>query len=97
MDVSKNYRTYRWTKLRAAIIRRDHNECQWCKRRFKVTPAEVVHHIIPAEKRPDLFFEPTNLVSLCRDCHEEHHGRGAGAFGRSRRQLEEAERFPERW
>lgn len=45
--------------------------CEWCAERGLAVPAEVVHHADkdPWNNRMD------NLVSLCRDCHEDHHGR----------------------
>ena len=32
---------------------------------------DEVHHIIPIEERPDLAFVEDNLMSVCRECHEE--------------------------
>jgi len=39
-------------------------------------PSEEVHHIEPLAKRPDLAFDGSNLIALCRKCHEavERHG-----------------------
>lgn len=81
------YKTYRWQKLRKEILRRDNNECQWCKKKGLVRKAEVIHHLKEADRYIDLFYEPSNLISLCRVCHEEYHGRI--------RQLDE--RFVEWW
>lgn len=83
------YKTYRWQKLRDKALKRDHVECQWCKEKGKVVKATVIHHIKEADKYPDLFFELPNLVSLCRECHEKHHGR--------LKNINEEEKFPEWW
>lgn len=29
-----------------------------------------IHHLEPRSKRPDLLNEPSNLVALCRVCHQ---------------------------
>ena len=29
-----------------------------------------VHHKVPANKAPWLFFDPSNLMAVCRPCHE---------------------------
>lgn len=86
----KRYKTYKWQKLREQIILRDNNECQWCKTKGKVGKADVVHHVKDADEYPKLFHEPDNLVAVCRDCHERHHGR----LGRVNAMQA---RFPERW
>jgi 5-methylcytosine-specific restriction endonuclease McrA len=43
-----------------------------------VTPAVLVHHIVPVEQSPALRLAVENLQALCRDCHEELHGRRHG-------------------
>lgn len=80
------YKTYRWQKLRLRALRRDNFECQWCKLQGKVKKATVVHH---KDKNINLFFVLKNLVSLCRECHEKHHGR--------LKEYKDDERFPEWW
>ena len=39
--------------------------CQCCGRHKKLE----VHHIIPWHKSPELRVEPSNLITLCRECH----------------------------
>lgn len=70
------YHTKYWINIRSAVLTRDHNECQVCAEMGKVRQAEVVHHIKPVEDFPDRFDDLSNLVSLCRECHETLHGRG---------------------
>ncbi|MBQ8954820.1 MAG: HNH endonuclease [Clostridia bacterium] len=53
--------------------------CQDCMDRFRagwgIRPhrAEMVHHIIPLEERPDLALNIDNLRSLCNECHNKKH------------------------
>ena len=35
-----------------------------------VTAATEVHHIVKIKDRPELRLEWSNLMSVCRDCHE---------------------------
>ncbi len=66
-----------WRKFRLRILQRDHYECQHCraKRARKIVRATHVHHIQELKDRPDLAFDPDNLISLCHMCHEEVHDR----------------------
>ena len=55
-----------WQRVRKQALKRDGFTCQQCGER-----AVMVHHID---------HEPTNnaienLMSMCRMCHEKHHGR----------------------
>lgn len=35
----------------------------------------MVHHIYPADKYPELFFNPNNLISLSNEAHNKMHNR----------------------
>ena len=35
--------------------------------------ADMVHHVIPVEERPDLALNLSNLRSLCNECHNKEH------------------------
>ena len=83
-----DYKGARWLALRARALARDHHECQWCAAEGKVVPATTVHHILPAEQFPAQAYDLDNLVSLCRECHEAHHGRAPKDCDK---------RFPEWW
>lgn len=45
--------------------RKAHPLCVMCEKEGITTPAECVDHIIDADIRPDLFWEPSNHQSLC--------------------------------
>lgn len=44
--------------------------CVFCKRQDRVTAATVTDHIIPHKGDRSLFFDTTNLQSLCKPCHD---------------------------
>lgn len=73
------YHTAAWKKVRALALARDGGMCQDCMDRFRAgygyrpRRAEMVHHIIPIEERPDLALELSNLRSLCNACHGAEH------------------------
>ena len=46
------------------------------------TVADVTDHIQGAARRPDLFWEPTNHQSLCRDCNSRKAIAEEGGFQR---------------
>jgi 5-methylcytosine-specific restriction endonuclease McrA len=77
-----------WERKRIEILKRDHYECQDCIKRLRekenlrgyehrIRRATEVHHIIELKERPELALEDNNLVSLCKQCHNERHGRYA--------------------
>lgn len=65
-------KTQRWRNLRADIIRRDKGCCVLCLKNKIVSYKRLqVHHIVKRTQDINLAFEPTNLVTLCRECHEK--------------------------
>lgn len=61
-----------WQKFRKRVIAADHGYCQRCKIKFnKYTFEDLeVHHIIPRTDRPDLGFDPNNVVTVCKSCND---------------------------
>jgi len=69
--------------IRNRVVKRDNNECQWCKRDGLVTTSntatlEVDHikeleHCTYAEA-----IDPNNLRTLCSACHNKRHNRFNG-------------------
>lgn len=74
-----NYNTKQWKRIRASVLRRDEYLCQECKRYGKSVEANTLHHILPAEacvrKYERFKYDSSNLISLCRKCHERMHVR----------------------
>ena len=70
-----------WRALRPDVLDLDHHECVRCRElRRKYRRAKIVHHVKHLEDRPDLalsVWDPETgerqLVSVCKQCHEELH------------------------
>lgn len=58
-------RTKRWKMLRMEILERDSFACVQCKARGRLE----VDHIRPVREAAYLAYEPTNLQTLCPQCH----------------------------
>lgn len=59
------YSSPRWKKLREEVLR-DSPYCEICG-----SIATDVHHIVPHNGDPELFYDRTNLVSICSSCHSK--------------------------
>ena len=69
------YKSKRWEKKRALILRRDGYMCQHFKRYGKAIQADMVHHIFPREDYPEYEWESWNLISLSNKAHNMMHDR----------------------
>lgn len=81
----KLYHTARWTKLQQTIMQRyDCLDLYALKVHERIETADTVHHIVPAEEDPELFWNPDNLIPLSRHSHDEIHvGYRAGSDSKS--------------
>lgn len=74
----KVYRSTKWKKLRLAHLQQ-HPLCEICQSRGITKLAVDVHHIISFMsttdqlKRLELAYNPDNLQSLCKECHQLIH------------------------
>jgi 5-methylcytosine-specific restriction protein A len=59
----------RWKRLRRLQMAK-HPLCCMCEEAGRVEPAVLVDHIKPAKDNIELFFDMSNLQSLCRLCHD---------------------------
>jgi 5-methylcytosine-specific restriction endonuclease McrA len=73
MDIEKFYGTEKWKRKRAAILARDKYQCQICKRYGRTRQATEVHHIVHLEDDPSRALDGSNLISLCKACHNAQH------------------------
>lgn len=73
-----NYKSLKWEKKRAAILRRDKYFCQECKKYGRMREAKTVHHIKHADEYPELAYVDNNLISLCNPCHNKMHPEKGG-------------------
>ncbi|MFQ9545600.1 MAG: HNH endonuclease [Clostridium sp.] len=62
-----------WKKLRQEVINQSNKECQLCKAKGKVSTATTVHHIKHLKDHPELALTRSNLMAVCKECHNELH------------------------
>ncbi|MGD9608964.1 MAG: HNH endonuclease [Desulfovibrionaceae bacterium] len=89
MSDDPRYRTSRWQRLRAAVLRRD-PLCAYCAARGRAEAATTVDHIVPVA-RGGAFWSQDNLAPACAACNyskadqpvEEFMGQGCdqGGYG----------------
>nr|WP_249309140.1 HNH endonuclease signature motif containing protein [Ralstonia insidiosa] len=68
-EVKRLYGTKRWFQLRHRQLSA-HPLCSMCQKLGKTTPATVADHKVPHRGDETLFFDPDNLDSLCKPCHD---------------------------
>jgi len=72
------YTSTRWRKLRLSYLQQ-HPLCELCLKEDKVVPSVDVHHITSFMSTTDhlkriyLAYNPDNLMSLCKECHQKVH------------------------
>jgi 5-methylcytosine-specific restriction endonuclease McrA len=64
----RRYSTARWQRLRKAVLAHYGYVCQLEGPRC-TGYATTVHHRVPSSQRPDLFWEPENLIAACTRCN----------------------------
>ncbi|MEH6477101.1 MAG: HNH endonuclease signature motif containing protein [Sneathiella sp.] len=68
---SKIYGCVKWQKLRDEQLRVE-PLCRYCTQMNRTTAADTVDHIEPHRGDETLAFDPDNLQSLCKPCHDVH-------------------------
>lgn len=81
------YKSHKWKHKRETILRRDKYKCQISNRYGKNVPADMVHHIFPADLFPEYFFCDWNLISLSNDIHNKLHNRITGELTEAGKEL----------
>jgi 5-methylcytosine-specific restriction enzyme A len=64
------YHTARWKQLRVATLVRDLFKCRLCARVEGRTALLVCDHRAPHRGDPVKFWDPDNLQTLCKPCHD---------------------------
>lgn len=66
------YALKRWKDLRIATFKRDRFVCQWpgCGRIEGNLSQLVADHKTPHRGNPVLFWDPLNVWTLCKPCHD---------------------------
>lgn len=67
MRVKSDKRLAAWSK---AVRERDGNICQWPGGCQTGDTRIDVHHIAKRSQRPDLKYDPSNLICICRTHHD---------------------------
>lgn len=62
--------------FRKEMFKRDAYTCQKCGSKKKIE----LHHIIAVKDSPELIFEPSNVITLCHDCHTQTENYGSKAI-----------------
>jgi 5-methylcytosine-specific restriction endonuclease McrA len=63
--------TYAWTKARKRYLS-EHQLCVMCAAMTppRITPANVVDHVIPHQGNQELFWDESNWAALCKQHHD---------------------------
>ncbi|MGV3285797.1 HNH endonuclease signature motif containing protein [Bacillus wiedmannii] len=69
------YKSVGWRITRAKALVRDCYLCQRCLKDKKLTPADMVHHIVEVKEDWSKRLDINNLESLCNSCHNKVHGK----------------------
>lgn len=84
--------TRTWRKFRLKIIDRDQCHCQRCLYKFDIYNNDYnsmqVHHIKPRINYPELTYQATNCVTLCKQCNLELGTRDTLDFNFKAKELE---------
>lgn len=65
--------TQAWQRKRQEVRERDLNVCRCCfLLHHRITTEDLsVHHIVPLEQAYGKRLQSSNLITLCRECHEQ--------------------------
>lgn len=74
--IHKQYHTTKWQKLRAYVLAHyGYMDVVEFMEHGRAVPAETVHHIIPTDDDPTLFYSTSNLIPVSRATHDAIHTR----------------------
>jgi 5-methylcytosine-specific restriction endonuclease McrA len=64
-------KTTRWNKLRKQVLVEDKYLCQRCLFKYNLANSKELqaHHIKSRKNYPDLVFERSNIITLCKTCN----------------------------
>lgn len=63
------YNTKRWYRIRFYQLQKQ-PLCEFHLKRNQVVSASIVDHVTPHKGDETLFYDPENLQSLCKRCHD---------------------------
>ena len=68
-DSRRLYNSAQWRRLRADQLQQS-PFCEFCAKQGYLIPATIADHKLPHRGDHRLFFDPWNLQSLCKTCHD---------------------------
>lgn len=79
----KWYNTTQWRRLRMEVLKRDCFTCQWpgCELMTGDTSQLVADHREPHRGEERLFWDPDNLQTLCKPCHDGPKAKAEARYG----------------
>ena len=77
----KLYNSIQWQQLRKQVLNKQ-PLCVECLKAKRITPATVVDHIKPHKGNEKLFYDISNLQSLCKSCHDRKTAKEDGRWKR---------------
>jgi 5-methylcytosine-specific restriction endonuclease McrA len=78
---SHNWRSPEWQRTRNLVLERDQYACHICQRQLPDAVRLEVHHWVPVRVAPLLWKSPSNLATLCVDCHRTQTWKQALHYG----------------
>lgn len=100
------YKSREFTELRAKVLEDAHYECQYCRRKGRITKATIAHHEYYVRDYPQYALTQyvmdeegmhQNLVAVCHRCHEDIH-KNERLYGWLKKKQEDKDKdIPERW
>lgn len=67
------YHSTAWAIARQTAIARDNGLCLLCLTDKRITPCDMVHHIVEISEDQGRAYDKDNLISLCNGCHAKVH------------------------
>lgn len=73
IDPNSKINSSKWRKVREQVIIRDNGVCVLCFKKYNRIHSKglEVHHIIKRIDDASLMYDLDNLITVCRECHEE--------------------------
>lgn len=68
------YNSPEWLRASKIVMKRDKGICQRCKKSCKGHRDSQIHHIVPFSNK-ELRADPSNLITLCKSCHNWIHSK----------------------
>lgn len=78
-DRQRLYAGAEWKRVARSVRARDGYRCVRCGAEKQGLRSLHLHHLKPWAGHPELRFDPDNIVTLCKACHDDAHRKGGDA------------------